>query len=269
MSSDELSVAGDRLLFCHEDAGNEKTPEQTWSIRARLAWPLLLHAVRRIASGTSHLLAALLPSFLWECRTDTRDYNEAALAKESTNYLDGLRGVAALAVFNFHFAHGTYVPTMDRVYRSPPTQRNNHIIQLPVIRLFYTAEASVAIFFVLSGYTLSRRTIAAILSGDLEKANVGVSSLALRRGIRLFGPAMIASLLVYLTQRAGWMLAKGLPKDYVGDFWSDSRMYLAYLGTLLDIWTWEIDLDAGEWWFNPHVWTVPVEFRCSMVVFYW
>lgn len=103
-----------------------------------------------------------------------------------------------------------------------------------MIHLFYAAEASVAIFFALSGCTLSRRSIAAISSGDFAKAKVELS-LAMRREIRLFGRALTASLLVYLVQRASWMLAKGPLKDYVRDFWDDSKMYLAYLGTFLNI----------------------------------
>ncbi|KAI4099136.1 MAG: hypothetical protein L6R37_006092 [Teloschistes peruensis] len=163
--------------------------------------------------------------------------------------------------------HGLEDATINQVYESYPADYNNHILQLPVIRLCYGAEAAVAVFFVLSGYTLSRQPIAAISSGDLGKANVVLSSLVLRGGLRLFGPAVMASLLAYLAQRAGWMPDKGLPSGYVRDIWNDSKLYLAYLGTLFDIWTWEIDLAVGEWWFNPHLWTVPVEFRCSMVVF--
>lgn len=267
MSFNRLTVSDDRLIPCHEDAQFDEALETTCGDRAWFTYPLLQLGVRRITSVTAYFLAALVPSFLQSCRANSRASHEATLAKTSTDYLDGLRGVAALAVFNYHFAHGTYARAMDRVYQSYPMEDNNHILQLPLIRLLYAAEVSVAIFFVLSGYILSRQSIAAISSGDLEKANIRLSSLAFRRGIRLFGPALIASLLAYLTQRAGWMPAKGLPKDYVQDFQSDSKMYMAYLGTLLNIWTWRTDLEAGEWWFNPHLWTVPVEFRCSMVIF--
>lgn len=268
MSVNRHSVSEDRLLPCHEDAQLDEALEATCRDRARFTYAFLLPGVQWIASATASFLPALAPSFLQSCRTTPRELHEGTLAqRRSTAYLDGLRGVAAWAVFNYHFAHGTYARAMDRSYHSLPIENNTHFLQLPLMRLVYAAEASVAMFFVLSGYVLSQRSIAAISTGDLEKANARLSSLAFRRGIRLFGPALIASLLAYLTQRAGWMPAKGLPKNYVRNFQSDSRMYMAYLGTLLDVWTWSIDLEAGEWWFNPHLWTIPVEFRCSMVVF--
>ena len=219
MSGNRHSVSEDRLLPCHEDPQLDEAPEATCRDRARFTYTFLLLRVQRIASATASFLPALAPSFPQYCRTPPRELHEGTLAqRKSTAYLDGLRGVAAWAVFNYHFAHGTYARAMDRSYHSLPIQNNSHFLQLPLIRLVYAAEASVAMFFVLSGYVLSQRSIAAISTGDLEKANARLSSLAFRRGIRLFGPALIASLLAYLTQRAGWMPAKGLPKDYVRSF---------------------------------------------------
>ena len=81
---------------------------------------------------------------------------------------------------------------------------NHHsFFQLPFVRLFYAAEAMVAVFFVVSGYVLSHRCVRHARSGDYGVCFRILSSLALRRVFRLFLPAIAASFLAYLAQRAG------------------------------------------------------------------
>ena len=167
-----------------------------------------------------------------------------------------------MIVFIFHFIHGSY-PGVDHAYGDG--DQNQSILQLPIIRLFYAAEATVALFFAISGYVLSYGCVTQIRAGDFEKAGAVVSSLALRRAIRLFLPAVGSSFGAFLAQRAGWMPVRGLPQEYTSTVMGDTRMYLRYLGHLLDVWTWDVDLEG--WWYNPQLWTVPVEFRCSMVLF--
>ena len=187
--------------------------------------------------------------------------------QSKTAYLSGLRGFASVVVFIFHFAHGSY-PGMDYAYgdTNNDNENNESILQLPFIRIFYAAEAMVALFFVISGYVLSQRCVAHVRRGQVGEAFATVSSLTFRRGIRLYLPALVSSFISYITQRGGWMPIKGLPKGYVSNFKGDSRLYIGYVGRLLGVWKWDVELDVG-WWYNPQLWTVPVEFRSSMVLF--
>ncbi|KAL8953438.1 MAG: hypothetical protein Q9222_000712 [Ikaeria aurantiellina] len=240
MSFDELPSTEYRLLlhpenthFAHTQADNDAA--RTWLIRLLPRW-----RINGLASGAMCFLIALLPSFIHPRRADTEPNKERISARNNMPFLDGLRGAAALTVFNYHFAHGTYAQSMDRMYGAEG--HNKHFFQLPVIRVLYAAEASVAIFCVLSGYVLSRR----LLTRERANAVPSILALALQRELRLFAPAVAASLLPYLAQRCGWMPVKGLPEEYVRNLQNDTRMYLAYLCTLLNVMTWEIDLSAGE-----------------------
>lgn len=208
---------------------------------------LLLHRV----------LLFLLPSFTQRYFAPQKE--PAVEKRRPTDYLDGVRGVASLVVFIFHWSAAAH-PEVNSGYGQGD---NWSVLQLPFIRIFFSGAAMVAIFFVVSGYVLSQRCIVLIRQqshGDLMKA---LASLTFRRAMRLFLPSIVSSFLAYLCQRAGML---PLPKKgYEPGFVNDTSMYFSFLSnTLLNVWTWNIDFKG---WYNPHLWTIPVEFRCSMVLF--
>lgn len=219
---------------------------------------------KQILSDLVDLRKYLLPSFLRPCaQIPTSHFSSLSpFSHQSTAYLSGLRGVASVIVFIYHFAHGSY-PGIDHAYGD--SNSNRSIFQLPIVRLFYSAEAMVALFFLISGYSLSHRCMIHIRARNADRAYAVVSSLAFRRAMRLYLPALASSLFAYLAQRAGWMPDKGLPDNFVPGLASDTRLYIQYLGNITSVWTWEANLDGL--WYNPHLWTIPVEFRCSMVLF--
>lgn len=213
--------------------------------------------IKQISSKLASLGQYVLPSFLRPCApVPTRP------PPSSTAHLSGLRGVASVVVFIYHFAHGSY-PGMDHAYGDDGG--NHSIFQLPVVRLVYSAEAMVALFFLVSGCSLSHRGVRHVRARNPDRACAVVSSLAFRRPMRLYLPALASSFVAYLAQRAGWMPAKGLPASFVPGLAGDTRLYVGYLGSVTSVWSWEVDFDGL--WYNPHLWTIPVEFRCSMMLF--
>jgi hypothetical protein len=91
------------------------------------------------------LFGTLIPSFL-ACpspKTET--------TIRPTAWLDGLRGWASLIVFSFHFIHA-YHKWHSLGYGF---EDNWLLVELPFIRLFYSGEAMVYVFFIVSGYSLA------------------------------------------------------------------------------------------------------------------
>lgn len=225
----------------------------------------------------SHLLKAaifLLPSFLQPRISPNAARTSHRLSP--TAYLDGVRGLAALFVVFCHYSYTSFVITEGWGCNS----RNYSFLRLPIVRLFYSGPAMVAIFFVVSGYALSLKplklTRARTRDGSFARA---VGSAVFRRGIRLFVPAAVSTLLVVLMIRVGlyeWT------RDFAGD-----RRYVRYskeyhfprfqtTSEQLGDWAWQMFRFVHVWgWekfggstgLDPHLWTIPVEFRASMVLF--
>ncbi|KAF2084789.1 hypothetical protein K490DRAFT_398, partial [Saccharata proteae CBS 121410] len=190
--------------------------------------------------------------------------------------LDGIRGFACFFVFNFHYLF-TYTPTSSRGYGIDPSgQTNAYFHQLPFVRLLYAGRAMVSVFFVLSGYVLSRKPLSAARSGHYDAQLQSLSSSIFRRGLRLFLPTIISTFMVFLALRAGGFIkatsiaADGVTLSFVEhhplmyptlreqwwDYWRFVSMYVDFT-------------NFNEWYnlYDPHVWTIPLEFRASIVLF--
>jgi hypothetical protein len=116
----------------------------------------LQRAVASIPAVLLSLLSVAKPSFIGGETSEPRKLRP-------TSYLDGLRGVAALfVVFNHYVAE--YFPDWTYGYLSGDGSeaqggKNDRLIQLPVVRVFYNGTFMVTIFFVISGYVLSHRPL--------------------------------------------------------------------------------------------------------------
>lgn len=197
-----------------------------------------------------------------------------------TSALDGLRGVAALFVFFFHvlFSYQQFVE-----YGYGQSEQQTRIIQLPFISLFYRGHAMVAVFFVVGGYVLSLKPLTLIHARQHSAAHGALVSSVFRRGIRLYMPAVVATFMTMLTLYAGlW--------EYPRRFITDDRQYISYADShperqpsfRLQFWNWlsaTINLtDLFNYYnkngflmpyyndYDPHLWTVPFEYRSSLVV---
>ena len=120
---------------------------------------------------------------------------------------------------------------------------------------------AVTVFFVLSGYVLSAKPLALIQAGDQLTLGDNLSSALFRRWIRLYIP-IICTTFLYMSS---WHLFR---------YRTDIEPKSSYRD---ELWNWYCEFknfsfvfrSGGEPWFsyNFHTWSIPVEFRGSVVVY--
>lgn len=217
-----------------------EAPQPSSTTRAK-AW--LLHLVK--------------PSFIGKC-------SRHGEKPRRTAYLDGLRGFAALLVYWGHhelWAHDALSP--DRILEnSYGYEKQTFFACLPFVRNFFSGgHFAVTVFFVLSGYVLSAKPMAMIHAGEHMKLGEGLASALFRRWLRLHLP-VICTTFLYMTS---WHVLR-------------YRAYPDPQRTYPDeLWNWYTELKnfsfvfrtGGEPWFSYsfHVWSIPVEFRGSIVIY--
>lgn len=189
--------------------------------------------------------------------------------------LDGLRGWACLLVFNFHFLF-TY--TWKVAVGWGFNNDNFHLYQLPVIHVLVSGHIMVAIFFVISGYVLSYKPLRLIRSRSWEDTFVTVTSSTFRRGLRLYVPSIVGMLLVLIAVRLGTYnySQKVLFEGHTIRGTNEQHPPIMVRSLYKQLWDWYYTvarlLDPFDWAlyynnYNPHLWTIPVEFRSSLVLF--
>ncbi len=206
------------------------------------------------------LVPPLLPSFFFKPKTRRRLH--------ATSYLDGLRGVAALIVFVDHFVLNWFY-TLRNGYLATP--EDLYILQLPIIRLVFAGRASVGVFFVISGFVLSYKPLKQIRAGNKSDVFDTLASSVFRRGMRLYLPIVFGTLIsAFLTQKGYYtpvparteVIPPQLPtmRDQLHHWWhSVQALVLAGLSA-------DPNRPFGPE-YNGHLWTIPIEFFGSMVVF--
>ncbi|QDS68739.1 hypothetical protein FKW77_004598 [Venturia effusa] len=229
---------------------------------ARRGWHLLSSTPKLSTSSPNSILT---PSFL---------HQRAANTKVSpTAWLDGMRGIAAFLVYIRHFAAATHP---DIQYGWGTNGRHRNFIHLPFIRLLTAGPAMVALFFIISGYALSLGPLKAIQHQSADAGLVRLSSATFRRAARLFLPGVVSTFIVMLCISLGLygkgrasMTLEDMPGFHEPQPPLANREALGFQFNLWLLWTWR--------WFNVwnpinhvydvHLWTLPVEFRSSMVLF--
>lgn len=119
----------------------------------------------------------------------------------------------------------------------------------------------VFLFFVISGYVLSVGIIRKMEQKQRHKIMASLSSLAFRRTGRLFVPSLAASFISYLLHMMG---VQGQPAGHKPSFYNDTLFYLKEVKRIFTFYKWTTD---ELMWHLAPLWTIPVEFRCSMVLF--
>ncbi|KAF2157688.1 hypothetical protein K461DRAFT_273908 [Myriangium duriaei CBS 260.36] len=178
-------------------------------------------------------------------------------------YLDGLRGLAAVMVYFQHHVTSYYGDGAE-ILKPYGHNGSHHLAALPFIRIFVTGgSAAVMIFFVLSGYVLSRSALR--MARDGQSPNKSLLSALVRRPIRLFMPPACISIFCAISQQ--------LPFRPLGDGPP------VHANIVAELWNWACELlktfnpfiAHGPWiqWFtyDPPVWTMAYEFNGSLLVF--
>lgn len=217
---------------------------------------------------------ALLPSFV-QSRISPGDGKPEK--KHPTAYLDGMRGLAALFVFFCHYTYTCFVITLGYGQGEPGT--NNSLFQLPIVRLLYTGTPMVCLFFVISGYALSLKPLKLMRARSWDNLTNTMTSSIFRRGLRLFLPTTISTFIVFLMLSLNfyegtrefaydkrYLRNKGEPHP---DQWATARIqffdWCSKVFNFIHVWSWKEF--AGSTNYDVHLWTIPVEFRCSMFLF--
>ena len=234
----------------------------------------------------------LLPSFVRPEKPVERNSTPSAPGSSALLALNGLRGVACLIVFNYHLlfvwtdqvniSWGTHSGDAQQENTKEKTADQIHpyssLIQLPFVRLLYAGHAMIIIFFVISGYVLSHKPLKLIRATKSPELANTLSSSAFRRGIRLFGPALVATFVTMCLTSAGFFrpgeqintedkIYRGVQEQHpeqfdtvyeqLGDWGSSMRRLVG------NVWNWDLYYNH----YDPHLWTIPLEFQGSIVLY--
>ncbi|KAF9888568.1 hypothetical protein FE257_008500 [Aspergillus nanangensis] len=183
---------------------------------------------------------------------------------ERTTWLDGLRGIAAAIVaFDHFFMSEVWHPFVS--FWTDPPEANRHIVQLPPIRILFSAHGMVTLFMVISGYAISLSLLKARNSPQFLSR---VSSAIVRRVFRIYLPVMVTATiaqLFYFFDLYNWpfdeALLADLPKPWTSP-WAHIKWLLNYMVESINVIAFEY---RGG--LNGQLWTMPLEFRGSNVVY--
>ncbi|EFW99275.1 hard surface induced protein [Grosmannia clavigera kw1407] len=200
------------------------------------------------------MLQELLPSFVadtvWPERRPTWRFH-------ATSYLDGLRGLASVIVFICHYTesrHPYFVPTYGLNKDEPSA-----LIQLPYVRLIYSGRPMVHIFFVISGFVLSAKPLQLLHARDTERCYTTLASSLFRRPIRLLLPCAVSTLGIAALCQGGFLYAAAPTVTEQLQSWAG-----VFFHSISWPWAWDRDLRPG---YDIHLWTIPIEFAHSMLLF--
>lgn len=214
----------------------------------------------------------LLPSFLQHrCARD----RFRAEKLHPTAYLDGMRGLAALFVFFCHYFYKAFNIAEGWGHNNA----NYEIWRLPFVRLLYSGPSMVCIFFVISGYALSLKPLKQARSRSFDGFSQTMTSFVFRRFFRLYLPPLISTFGVLILLRLG---IYEMTRDFANDrkyihnvvehhpvleetLRKQLRHWMKEMYDFVHIWGWE--KFGGATGYDVHLWTIPVEFRCSMMLF--
>lgn len=195
----------------------------------------------------------------------------------TNSFLDGMRGVSALCVAVYHSSLLWFAVEMHFKYEPGSFE----ILKMPIIRLIVSGPPHVAMFFIVSGYAISYKPLKLMHQGRFADVGSALASSFFRRHPRLFMPAAVVTLFSALMTQMNWYdpAGQGLPgtaqpsrePPHAGNL-HDQMVHYAYT----EVWNTDpIGQDHVRGGvprtilnpYDPNLWTLPIEFNSSMVVF--
>ncbi|CAI6235972.1 unnamed protein product [Periconia digitata] len=178
----------------------------------------------------------------------------------STAWLNGVRGLAALIVAFVHFIAGEVDPPFSAFSAEPPHE-NRRIYQLPPFRIIFADQAMVALFFVVSAYSISIGPLKARESTPRGNFLDSLSSSVFRRPIRLYMPVAVLEFLSHIAYYLNLYRWSSLPDEKLETLGDHIKHYFSYMLHLANpFFPFQIAL-------NIQVWTIPAEFMGSCFVY--
>lgn len=188
-------------------------------------------------------------------------------------WIHGMRGLASFLVFSGHFEEAYH----RQLGQGWQTHEPLNVFQLPFIRYVVKSEnAQVTIFFVISGYVLAYRPIYLIRRHKYDQAFHNIVSAIFRRGLRLTSLPIFAFLVVFILVRShlteyieSYTIAGDIP-GWVWEFPERKDTVALQLWDMITSFVRLIDPFDGGVHINSYekvLWTIPVEFRDSMILF--
>ena len=253
------------------------TPEECFDgTKGCIKWARNLASYSRILkTQLSRLAISLAPSpLLWYL-----GHSKAPLRTDSrTAYLDGIRGLAAFAVYVQHFAT-PFQPSMLGLLDAQTSWSVFQIFQLPILRVIYSGSFAVAVFFAISGFALSLRPLRMIRGQEPTKAIETIVSSALRRGPRIFTPPIVIVALMMLGTRLD-LFNNDYPLSSFEKYNLEAPIRLStFAGQLADSLQFVLTrvFYPSDWLQNVpftspgvygfQLWTIPTEFWSSQLLF--
>lgn len=274
--SDESHRLIDPEHFARDDEESfaslgEKSLPSSWISNDSIRRPLILNNILR--NPKTYLISTilfLLPSFIVE---PVREYSASSRPStrrsqlSSTAWLDGLRGIAALTVYIFHWSMLWFDKVIMDAYGAPGSA--NTFAQLPIIRTFNSGTASVATFFMISGYVITIKTLTLIHKGGPQNNERILSTLCgalFRRPLRLFVPAIVSTFMIAVLNSQFGIFTGAvhrLPdlKSQLIDWFNET---LKMLNTF-NLHKTRYGVAVPR--YNAHLWTIPIEFKNSVLLF--
>ena len=186
----------------------------------------------------------------------------------STAWLDGVRGVAALEVYIFH-AMGCWA---NVVAAHGADDQQTNILALPLIRTFFVSGgAAVALFFAISGYVLTHRSLSNIRGGESQKVYPSVWSSMFRRGFRLYIPPVLITFFEMISTRFGYMPPLNFEFKPEETFWGQLIDWVKETNKLanpLHNFSRAIHGFVTHPKYDSVVWTIPLEYYGSFLCYF-
>jgi peptidoglycan/LPS O-acetylase OafA/YrhL len=182
-----------------------------------------------------------------------------------TSRLDGLRGFAAFLVYLHHnhlWSHGEKGTLV--LENSFGFQGRHYFAALPFARLFFSGgHLAVSIFFVVSGYVLSIKSLSLIQKGKTPDAAESIGSALFRRWLRLYIPVIVVTL--------SWMCFR-----HASGVWLDLPEIKSTFRE--DLKEWYYTFKNYSFVFSENIyeftepyhkfsWSIPIEFKGSIIIY--